>query len=238
MLPIIKVENLSNKVVILSYPLDNNTPAYGGGESIKIEQDKSMHKGASCNTQKIHLPNHIGTHIDCPSHFSIAGKTLTDYAPDFWICKQIEVLVAPSDIPNRTQINADYMQSLLSNRMNLDTEAEILILKTGWCSKRNTPEYIWDPPGIQKDTAILLRKVFPNLRFLGFDLISVSSYSNREAGRESHREFLANSPEILLIEDMDLSKVDTKTKFSTILVSPFLLKDADGAPVTVWGFEE
>ena len=65
------------------------------------------------------------------------------------------------------------------------------------------------------------------------DLISVSSYSNREEGRKAHHAFL--NPEvgepILLIEDM---KLDLDTSFTKVIVSPLRIEKADGVPVTVF----
>jgi kynurenine formamidase len=74
-----------NKWVYLSYPLNCETPAYGGGDSLKIQHEKSIEKGDSCNTQHWSLSNHMGTHIDFPRHFVQAGKTSEDYGPEFWI---------------------------------------------------------------------------------------------------------------------------------------------------------
>jgi arylformamidase len=45
-----------------------------------------------------------------------------------------------------------------------------------------------------------------------------------------------NKDPILIIEDMDLSKI--KTCPSKIIVSPLRFEMADGAPVTVFGFYE
>jgi kynurenine formamidase len=76
---------------------------------------------------------------------------------------------------------------------------------------------------------------------IGFDFISLSSYAHRDLGREAHRAFLAeleidgdNKDPILIIEDMDLSKI--KICLSKIIVSPLRFEMADGAPVTVFGF--
>jgi kynurenine formamidase len=69
------------------------------------------------------------------------------------------------------------------------------------------------------------------------DLISVSSYSNREEGRKAHHAFL-NPDEgeiILLIEDM---KLDTDGPFNKVIVAPLLIDNADGAPCTVLAYTE
>ena len=55
--------------IFLSHFMDIKTPVYGGGQSIKIEDDRSISKGDTANTKKISFNNHSGTHIDFPNHF-------------------------------------------------------------------------------------------------------------------------------------------------------------------------
>ena len=69
------------------------------------------------------------------------------------------------------------------------------------------------------------------------DLISVSSYSNRNEGRKAHHAFL-NSEEgepILLIEDM---KLDVFDLISKVIVAPLRIEKADGTPCTVMAYTE
>ena len=49
------------------------------------------------------------------------------------------------------------------------------------------------------------------------DFISLTSYQNREIGRMAHREFLGSSRPLLLIEDMDLSRLFQTPKKVTCL---------------------
>jgi kynurenine formamidase len=63
------------------------------------------------------------------------------------------------------------------------------------------------------------------------DFISLTSYQNRELGREAHRMFLGGDRPILLIEDMDLSKIMNSPK--SISCIPLLINGLDGSPVTI-----
>ena len=69
------------------------------------------------------------------------------------------------------------------------------------------------------------------------DLISISSYSNREEGRKAHHAFLDSDKgdPILLIEDM---KIDTDGPFNKVIVAPLLIDSADGSPCTVLAYTE
>ena len=68
-------------------------------------------------------------------------------------------------------------------------------------------------PGISPELAQKLKDRLPSLRVLGADLISITSFQNRPTGRVTHKIFL-NEPSILLIEDMDLSKLNSYQKRS------------------------
>ena len=75
---------------------------------------------------------------------------------------------------------------------------------------------------------------------IGFDFISLSSYTNRELGREAHRAFLNKSfsglnkdcsKPILIIEDMHLASL--KECPNKIVVAPLRYDRSDGSPVTI-----
>jgi len=74
------------------------------------------------------------------------------------------------------------------------------------------------------------------LKEVGIDWISISSYQNRLVGRNAHRAFLdpkgRNSP-IAIIEDMDLS--GNLSKLKQLFVFPLRLKSLDSAPCTAIG---
>ena len=79
-----------------------------------------------------------------------------------------------------------------------------------------------------------LRRNFPKLRVLGFDFISLTSYTNRPLGREAHKGMLGpleGTEPILILEDMKLSPLQTAP--SRLLIAPLLVDQADGGPVTV-----
>lgn len=217
-----------NKWVYLSYPLNCETPAYGGSDSLKIQHEKSMEKGDSCNTQYWSLSNHIGTHIDFPRHFVRAGKTSDDYDPEFWIFRSPFIIdispIEPELIIEPEDVDMDAVPD------NID----MLVIKTGFCHLREKDIYRQKNPGFAPGLAVFLRKRFIRLRVFGFDSISLSAFAHRGTGHEAHKAFLDHSNPILLLEDMDLSAIDNNIKLKQVIVSPLLVEDADGAPCTVF----
>ena len=215
----------------LSHYLSEKTPLYGNGKGIYFAADKEMIKGDSCNTTNLAFPNHSGTHIDLPYHFNPDGKTLNDYPATYWQFDVVQLI----DLSGKVDDGQIIGPELFTDLENFETE--LLLIKTGYGAYRGTDRYTITPPGLSADLAPFLRNNFPKLRCIGMDLISVSSYSNREEGRKAHHAFL--NPEegepILLIEDM---KLDIDGPIDKVIVAPLLIDKADGSPCTVIAYSD
>ena len=186
-----------------------------------------MDNGDACNTSQWLLSNHIGTHIDFPRHFSAKGKILDNYPADFWIFHKAALIDLSPVTPGQLISWQDF------NINNISSDIEILLVKTGFSNIRNQNIFWQENPGFHPDIANQLRESLPNVRVLGFDSISVSSYTNREIGRMAHKAFLETANPILLLEDMDLSEINYKTRFHQMLVAPMRVTGADASPCTV-----
>lgn len=212
-----------NKYKYLSYFLDDRTPLYGGKKGISINKIDDISKGDTANTKKISMHNHSGTHIDFPNHFFDDGKVSSDYDPNFWVF----------ETPFMLNIKAKENQIIcldLSDLNKIPRETDFLILNTGFYKFRRLKKYWNNNPGIHPDLASMLRERCPNLKILGMDFISLTSYQHRALGKVAHREFLGNN-EILLVEDMKLDEL--KKSPSRIICLPILIRDVDGCPVTI-----
>lgn len=218
-----------DRIAILSYYLSENTPLYGNGSGITFTPEKEIIKGDSCNTSQVILPSHSGTHLDLPYHIYPEGKKLNDFPAEFWVFNQVEIINLTGKLSDCQIINPE-MFPMIEN-----SETDLILLKTGYGSYRGMDRYTLTPPGISSDLAAYLRHELPKLRCLGMDLISISSYSNRDEGRKAHQAFLnpTEGEPILLIEDM---KLDENGPFNKILIAPLLIDKADGAPCTVFAF--
>lgn len=213
-----------------SYPLTRQMPVYGGSsENLQLSSVQNVELGDSCNTWRICLENHWGTHIDTPNHFFSNGQKIVDYPANFLVFKKPQVLdvgLEPGEMLRWNKISA-----------NIDKDADFLILKSGWGKDRGSDLYWKENPGIHADIAMELRNLKSSIRALGIDWISVSSFLHRKEGRETHRVFL--DPEgkgnpILIVEDMDLS--GDLTNLSKVLIAPLRVEQVDSAPCTIIGF--
>lgn len=214
-------------IVFLSYTLDINTPSYGSSMSLSINYDKDMQSGDSCNTQAWNIPNHLGTHIDAPKHFALQGRTIDEYGADFWVCKK-PYLLELEEIKSKELISIDHIKPFA-----IDKNIDLLLIKTGFSELRFNSAYSMHNPGFAPQLADYFRKEFPELKMIGFDVISLGSFAFREIGREAHKNFLDHSRPILPIEDMDLSSLGKETYLKKVIVLPLRIKSADAAPCTV-----
>ena len=217
-----------NRYVLLSHVLRQDTPSYGNRDKVIIRVNSSISGGDTANSSCLILSNnHIGTHIDVPRHFSMNGKRTVDYPIGDYVfdkCQLVDVpkaeacLIGPEDL--------EYLQ--------IAPNIELLLIRTGFERLRGQDAYWNDNPGLAPDLADYLRMRFPQLRCVGFDFISVTSWKYRTEGRLAHKAFLApenGAREIWAIEDMSLKNVSNN--FKRIVVAPLLVEDGNGTAVSV-----
>jgi len=221
-------EKTQNKWIFLSHELSPALSAYGNGDPVKIEPKSLISKGSSSNSSVLKLSSHLGTHIDFPRHFSDTGPHGSDYNANDFVFHQVNLLEIPF------QNASDYLiQPHHIPVEKLDAATEFLLIKTHLCEHRASDIYWGKNPGLSPELAGFFINKMPGLKAVGVDLISLSSWQRRDIGRIAHKEFLVHH-NILIIEDMDLSKVEETTCFETVIVSPLRFSKADGSPVTVF----
>ena len=211
----------------LSYELNSSTPAYGNGEGISIVKSRSILKGDTSNNSVLGLASHLGTHIDFPFHFSANGKKCADYSAKTFVFESVVII----DISDENVQNYLIQPENLS-KLKINSDCDLLILKTDFTSKRGTEEYWNYNWGFAPESAYFIKKKLPNVKCLLFDTISLTSFQDRPTGRVAHNTFLIEN-DLLLVEDADLSEVFDNSFFSTVIISPLRFDDCDGTPVTV-----
>lgn len=219
--------------IYLSYTLTEQTQLYGNSGKLEFQRLKQIKNGDSSNNTELNFPAHSGTHLDAPYHFDGNGKSLDDYTADNWVFDYPWLISLP------TQNVTIFDLLLLEHELEtIPLATDLLLIKTGYSSFRNSTDsreqekYIFYGPGISPEIGIWLRK-FRNIRAIGFDFISLTSYQHRELGRKAHQSFLGDGEgqPILIIEDMDLKPLKTKPK--QVFALPLLYENADGAPTTI-----
>jgi len=216
------------KKIYLSYILNENTPSYGNRNQFIIKKKSDISKGDVANDSYIETTVHIGTHIDMPYHFFENGQTIENFSIDFWFFEKVLYIEVS---PKQLVINEELIEKLQS--IDKKDQYELLIVKTGIGEKRGEDVFWKENYGFSPEIADYLRREFSNIRVFGFDSVSVSSFANRMIGRKAHKAFLDTKQPILLLEDMDLTDIDTDTVFKSIHISPLRIAKCDGVPCTV-----
>lgn len=220
---------MKNMYMFLSYTLNDKTPVYGGGERFKTEEGRSLKKGDTCNTSKWCLPNHIGTHIDFPRHFYENGQTISDFTAEYWVIDKKKTQVFEINLPkNDLMIKKEY----ITNK-RFDFDAEFIIIKTGFGTFRNQGIYETHNPGVDISLCEWILDNFKKIRFIGLDSSSISSRQHRDIGRMVHKKFLNPKRPVLIIEDMDLSRIKSGFDYKKIIISPIQVNNSDGAPCNI-----
>jgi len=209
--------------VWLSHILDVNTPLYGGGTDWKCVKDKEIQKGDSCNTSQLMLPSHAGTHVDAPLHFIKKGKAIEEYSADNWVFKHPGLVFLEPE--QGSLIKPDEVHIKKSDK------TEIVLFCTPFEKFRNDEIYWKENPGIAPEMADYLIDQCPNLKAVGMNFISISSFKHRDVGRLSHKAFLGKG--IRIIEDMHLLSLQPGDKIKRVMVMPLRFKAGDGAPCTI-----
>jgi kynurenine formamidase len=216
----------------LSYELSPALSNYGGAAGIHIDWIRRIDQGDTSNNSALQLPAHTGTHIDYPFHFLADRKNGSEYDANDLIFHNCILVDIQAIKPQNFLITPDDLEQVISTTSD---KADLILFKTGFCYRRDEESYWKYNWGFAPACAGFLKSKFPLLRAIGFDLISLTAYQQRETGRLAHKEFLGTH-QLLIVEDMDLRNISDTEKISTVIISPLRFIGADGAPVTVWAF--
>ena len=213
--------------IFLSHKVSDELSAYGNGDRVQLEFDKQIDHGDACNNSKVGMSLHFGTHIDFPYHFSASGKKSSDYPADYFISDNIAV-IEKEDF----EIQDSIIQLTDDLLAKVPQKTEILFVKTNFYQNRLDDSYWSQNPTFKKGAAKKLKTYFPNLRFVGFDSISLNPWQNRPYGREVHKEFLVEEG-ILVIEDVNFNELEKNKIIKEVIISPLVFQGADAAPATI-----
>ena len=215
-------------MILLSHIIRPNIPSYGNRDNFIVEEMSQISEGNSSNNSKwIFSNNHLGTHVDVPRHFFDTGKAVTDYKPNDWIFKKIQIINLPCD--KAKLIGIEHVENKIEKNIDL------LLIRTGYEKYRTTDKYWDDNPGLTPELGFWLRENCNSIRAVGFDFISLSAWKYRNIGKEAHKAFLnpnGVNNSILIIEDMKLHHCARKIEI--VIIAPLFVNQSNGSPVSVF----
>lgn len=210
----------------LSHVLAPDTPAYGGGKGLSVAYEKSLCAGDSCNSVRLNLHNHLGSHVDAPLHFIPGGSSVESFPPEDWMFAQPLLVDLP--LEEAVLITPGMLDPLVPAAGG--GSHDLLLIRTGFEKYRGEERFWRNGPGLSEKLAPWLRDNFPHLTAVGVDCISISSMQHREEGRKAHRALLGLG--LRLFEDLKLSAVQQNC-LKRIIALPLRFQNADGAPCSI-----
>ncbi len=199
----------------ISVPLSTGLVTWPGDPLPVIDRVASIERGDVCNTSRLSLCAHAGTHVDAPLHFIAGGADIAalPIAGLIGPCRVIAIRDPQAIRPAELQEHAIQAgERILFRTRNSDH---------AWHARPFDPSFVH----ISQPAAELL--VRSGVQAVGIDYLSVGAFEGD--GVETHRTLLGAG--VWLIEGLDLSRT-TPGNYELICL-PLRLPESDGAPARV-----
>jgi kynurenine formamidase len=222
------------KIVDLTQVLAPGMPDFHGDrDAFKYTRTFTIEENGYANGSFM-MPEHLGTHIDAPSHFDKDGKSIDNSPPESLILPCVVI-----DVRDEVKRNSDYCLTLekikaFEKNGGIPQGSAVLLL-TGWSTRWNEPETyrnldkngIMHFPGFSSEAADYLAST-KHVSCLGIDTLSI------DAGDSStftvHNHELAKG--LIFIEN--LTNLDTlPARGATLFCGPLRIKDGTGSPARI-----
>lgn len=193
----------------VSIPLHEGMTVWPGDPPFEFRPLSRIGNGDGCNTSRIAISTHLGTHVDAPWHFEDNGRKLHEVDTAVFFGEAVLIEVAGVDLIHAEDLG----RASLPRRVLIRT--------------RNS-DYAADAP-FQKDFVALAedaaqRLADEDVRLVGVDYLSLAPF--KQKGHGTHHILLRN--EILVVEGLRLKGLPPGPCSFTML--PLALFGADGAP--------
>lgn len=219
----------SGRYLFLGYPLSSTSPTPPAIPPIQYDPFMTIEKDGA-NVTRLLFTSHTGTHMDAPLHVISGGFSITDLNPEDYIFNS--PLVIDLSMPDSAVVQPEQLEPFVADAQ----EADLLLFRFGYGSVReqDPSRYSTKSPGFGVSSAEFLIRKFPNMRGIGMDVPSLSCIEHLETTFDAHQILLSgNERRFIVIEDMYLDQDLSELKM--VIVSPLMVENLDGAPVTVIG---
>lgn len=199
----------------LSHPLCDATPVYPGDPPVRVAPH-ATYDADGYRVSSLELGTHAGTHIDAPSHTEPDGRSLDAFPVD-----RFRFDARLVDCRHRSTGESVTRADLP------DTDADIIVLDTGWADHWGTDRYADHPYLAPKAAAWCADQGLD----VGVDAFSVDPTPAGPA--PAHHALLGAGR--LVVEN--LTNLDGLPERVRLDAMPLAVADADGAPVravAVW----
>ena len=208
-----------SRYIDLTHQIEENMVVFPGDPPPEIREIMTLGQDM-CTVQSIRFNNHIGTHLDAPSHFIDGGITVDKIPLESLIGKAVIL-----DFTNKEKNDLITKNDLQSHKDRILPGSRVLI-KTGWDVRFTSDAFYEHFPCLTQEAAVYLVQL--KIRLLGTDTPSPSPLD--DPGQTIHKTLLGAG--IVILESVkNLALIDRNQ--CQIIVLPPLIKDFSGAPCRV-----
>jgi arylformamidase len=202
------------KIIDVTVPLSAGLARYPGDPPFELVATSRMSEGAVCNSSRLSMSSHCGTHVDAPRHFVADGATV-DAIP-------LEILVGKARVVDLQA--AERIERADLETLDLRDDIRLLI-RTRMSGQMRSRVLHEDSVCLSADAARYVVQV--GIKLVGIDYLSVDRIAHE--GFPAHRELLGAG--VIVLEGLDLS--DVAPGEYELICLPLPLAGADGAPARV-----
>jgi arylformamidase len=193
----------------VSIPMRPGMTVWPGDPPFEFTPDARIAQGASCNTSRLALSTHTGTHCDAPWHFEEEGIRLDGVDTQLFFGDALLI-----DAPDVDLIRAEHLgEQRLPPRVLFKTKNSAYPV--------NGP---FNTAFAALDACAAQRLVDEGVRLVGVDYLSVAPH--HQPGHSTHHILLKN--DVFVVEGLCLAGFDAGTYAFVVLPLPIV--GADGAP--------
>jgi kynurenine formamidase len=208
-----------SRYIDLTHRIEENMQVFPGDPAVEIREVMTLGEDI-CTVQSIQFNNHVGTHLDAPSHFIEGGMT-ADQIP-------LDTLIGTAVILDFTYKSSDDLitkEDLQAQEYRILPDSRVLI-KTGWDANFTSSAFYENFPCLTLEAAKFL--VTLKIRLLGMDTPSPSPLD--DPGQTIHKTLLDAG--IVILESVKNLTLINRDQCQIIILPP-LIKDFSGAPCRV-----
>jgi kynurenine formamidase len=207
------------RYIDLTHRIEERMPVFPGDPPPEIRQVMTLGPDM-CTVQSICFNNHIGTHLDAPSHFLEGGMTVDQIPLKSLIGKAVIL-----DFTAKGKNDLITIEDLQSYKYRILPGSRVLI-KTGWDVNFTSGAFYEGFPCLTLEAAEFLAAL--KISLLGMDTPSPSPLD--DPGQSIHKTLLVAG--IVILESAkNLTLIDRDQ--CQIIVLPPSIKDFSGAPCRV-----
>ncbi|RMF83291.1 MAG: cyclase family protein [Nitrospinota bacterium] len=203
-------------VIDLSHRIDESLPFYPGDPRPEIREFARIDRDGFC-VHQLHLGTHTGTHIDAPSHFIPAGRTIEQLELDRFIGPAVVI-----DCTDKGTREAITLEDITRHSGSIGA-GDIVLFYTGWDRKLHSPRYA-DHPYLLPEGAEWL--VEQGVKVVGIDALNIDpTWTNHFPVHD-----ILLGKEVLIVENLtNLDRI--KDSRPLVMLLPLPLAGCDGSPI-------